>query len=169
MISCKSSRSEVKRQGHRDILDQMWVFQDRNSSFNSQLATKCYTTLEVSQKRRPIVFQGHSLKIKDIRDEKSPIWLDIERFRAITPVWIHSWLLNKWHTRLGVAQKRCPMVFQGHPANFKVTRAEKSIVWLRFECFRKLAPLRIRVAMKWHIIFRSMEEVAYYFKVILQV
>ena len=40
-----------------------------------------------------------------------------ERFRTITPVWIHRWLHDnahslKWHRRL---------VFQGHLSNFKVT------------------------------------------------
>ena len=28
----------------------------------------------------------------------------------------------KWCTQLDIAQKRCPIVFQGHPSNFKVTR-----------------------------------------------
>ena len=30
----------------------------------------------------------------------------------------------KWWTKLDVVQKRCPIVFRGHPSNFKVTRAE---------------------------------------------
>ena len=32
----------------------------------------------------------------------------------------------KWCTKLEVAQKRCPIVFQGHPSNFKVARLQKS-------------------------------------------
>ena len=31
-------------------------------------------------------------------------------------------MATKWCTKLEVAQKRCPIVFQGHPLNFKVTR-----------------------------------------------
>ena len=28
----------------------------------------------------------------------------------------------KWCIKLNIAEKRCPIVFQGHPSNFKVTR-----------------------------------------------
>ena len=31
--------------------------------------------------------------------------------------------------------KRCPIVFQGHPSNFKVTRDNKSPILTRIECF----------------------------------
>ena len=35
---------------------------------------------------------------------------------------LNSPMATKWCTKLEVAQKRCPIVFQGHPSNFKVTR-----------------------------------------------
>ena len=35
---------------------------------------------------------------------------------------LNSPLATKWCTKLEVALKRCPIVFQGHPSNFKVTR-----------------------------------------------
>ena len=34
-------------------------------------------------------------------------------------------------TKLGV-QKRCPIVFRGHPSNLKVTWTEKSMIWIQF-------------------------------------
>ena len=35
---------------------------------------------------------------------------------------LNSPMAKKWCTNLEVALKRCPIVFQGHPSNFKVTR-----------------------------------------------
>ena len=35
----------------------------------------------------------------------------------------------KWCTRLGVVQKRCPIVFGSHPSNLKVTWTEKSMIF----------------------------------------
>ena len=35
---------------------------------------------------------------------------------------LNSPIATKWCTKLEVALKRCPIVFQGHPSNFKVTR-----------------------------------------------
>ena len=50
--------------------------------------------------------------------------------RRIDPDWafpdcnssLNSPMATKWCTKLEVAQKRCPIVFQGHLSNFKVTR-----------------------------------------------
>ena len=119
------------------------------------------------------------------RTKKSPILIRIERFRTVSPAWIHWWLWNnaqslkqqkevsysfsrssvksqghtgqkiadfdpnwvfpdcnssliapmdlKWCTKLDVLFKRCPIVFQGHPSNFKATQAEKSMTWIQFE------------------------------------
>ena len=36
----------------------------------------------------------------------------------------------KWCTKLDLVWKNCPIVFRGHPSNFKVTRAEKSMIWI---------------------------------------
>ena len=35
---------------------------------------------------------------------------------------LNSPMATKWCTKLEVVLKRCPIVFQGHPSNFKVTR-----------------------------------------------
>ena len=35
---------------------------------------------------------------------------------------LNSQMAMKWCTKLAVAQKRCPVIFRGHPSNFKVTQ-----------------------------------------------
>ena len=37
---------------------------------------------------------------------------------------LNSPMATKWCKKLKVAYKRCPIVFRGHPSDFKVTRAE---------------------------------------------
>ena len=113
--------------------------------------------------------QGQRSKVK-----VTEVTTQLNRFRTVTPVWIHIWWWNhayglmilrrgallffkvilqisrshgskklefdpdwafpdcnsslnspmatKWCTKLEVAWKRCPIVFQGHLSNFKVTR-----------------------------------------------
>ena len=101
-------RSSVKFQGHTALksvkFDPDWEFPDCNSSFNSPMATKRCTKLEVAWKRCPIVFEGHPSNFKVTRLKKSSILTQIKRFRTVTPVWIHQWLRNdvqslKWHKR----------------------------------------------------------------------
>ena len=46
---------------------------------------------------------------------------------------LNSQIATKCCAKLEIAQKRCTIVFQGYLSNFKVTRAEKSIIWLWFE------------------------------------
>ena len=40
---------------------------------------------------------------------------------------LNSHMAMKWCTQLDVAYKRCPIVFQGHASNFKVTRNKQII------------------------------------------
>ena len=114
--------------------------------------------------------QGQRSKV-----QVTEVTTQLNRFRTVTPVWIHIWWWNhayglmilrrgallflkvirqisrshdskkrrvwprlgvsglynsslnspmarKWCTKLEDALKRCPIVFQGHPSNFKVTR-----------------------------------------------
>ena len=48
---------------------------------------------------------------------------------------LNSPMALKWCTKLNVVEK-CPIVFQGHPSNFKVTRNKKSPILTRIEHFR---------------------------------
>ena len=38
---------------------------------------------------------------------------------------LNSHMVMKWCTQLDVISKRCPIIFQGHPSNFKVTRDKR--------------------------------------------
>ena len=80
-------RSSVKFQGHtaKKIVDfdPDWAFPDCNSSLNSPMAMKCYTKLETTKERCPIVFQGHPSNFKVTRDKTLPILTQIGRFRTI--------------------------------------------------------------------------------------
>ena len=115
---CKRSSSEVKGQGHRS---QDPTFPDCNSSLNSHMMMKWCTQLDVAQKRCPFVFQGHPSNFKVTR---------LKRIFDFDPNWafpdcnsrLNSQMATKWCTKLEVALKRCRIVFQGHPSNFKVTR-----------------------------------------------
>ena len=91
-------RFSVKFQGHtgQQIVDfdPNWVFPDCNLSLNLPMALKWCTKLNIAQKRYPIVFQGHPSNFKVTWDQKLPILTWIERFRTVTPVWIHGWIWN---------------------------------------------------------------------------
>ena len=92
------SRSSVKFQGCTALkiiaFDPNWAFPDCNSSSNSPMGTKWYTKREVAQKICPIVLQGHPSNFKVTQDKKLPILTQIERFRTVTPIWIHRWIWN---------------------------------------------------------------------------
>ena len=51
--------------------------------------------------------------------------MQIRRFRTVTPVWIHHGyeMMHKVWSSI----EEVPIVFQGHPSNFKVTRLKKII------------------------------------------
>ena len=64
--------------------------------------------------RSSVKFQGHTdLKIVEF----DPDWAFPDCNSSL-----NSPMAKKWYTKLGVALKRRPIVFQGHPSNFKVTR-----------------------------------------------
>ena len=51
---------------------------------------------------------------------------------------LNSPMGTKWCTKLEVALKRCPIVFQGHPSNFKVTRDKTSPILTQIGRFRTI-------------------------------
>ena len=55
---------------------------------------KCSIKFQIQKKRCPIVFQGDPSNFKVTRDKKLLTLIGIERFRTVTPVWIHPWLWN---------------------------------------------------------------------------
>ena len=135
------SRSSVKFQGRTALkfvkLDPNWTFPDCNSSLNSPMGTKWCTKLEVALKRCPIVFQGHLSNLKVTRLKKivefDPNWAFPDCNSSL-----NSPMAMKYCTKLETAKERCPIVFQGHPSNFKVTRDESSPILTQIGRFRTI-------------------------------
>ena len=139
------SSSYLKLQGHADEkivdFDPNWAFPDCNSSLNSPVATKWWTELEAASQRCPIVFQGRlsNFKVTRLKNvDLDPNWAFPNcNSRFNLP------MATKWCKKLEVALKRCPIVFQGHMSNFKVTWNKKSSILTRTECFRTATPVWI--------------------------
>ena len=73
---------------------------------------------------------------------------------------------RKWHTKLGVASKKCPIVFQGHLSNFKVTRDQKLQILTQIGCFWTVTRVVIhceKACEMMHKAWSSIEEVPYCF------
>ena len=47
----------------------------------------------------------------------------------------------KWCTKLEVAKKRGPTVFQGHQSNFKVTQGKTLLIFTQIWCFQTVTPV----------------------------
>ena len=130
--------TEVKTQLHRfrtvtPVWIHIWWWNDAHS-------------LMFLRRGAPLVFfrhhfLGHPSNFKVTRLNKSSNLTQIGRFRTVTPVWIHQWLRND--TKLEVAQKRCPIVFQCHRSNFEVTRLKKSSILTQIGRFRTATPVWI--------------------------
>ena len=56
---------------------------------------------------------------------------------------LNSLMAMKWCTMLEATSKRCPIVFQGHRSNFKVTRDRKLPILTRIERFRTVTSVLI--------------------------
>ena len=133
------SRSSVKFQGHTALkivkFDLDWAFLDCNSSLNSPMATKWCTKAWSSIEEVPycfsrssVKFQGHTaLKIVEF----DPNWAFPDCNSSL-----NSPMAMKCCTKLETAKERCPIVFQGHPSNFKVTRYKTSLILTQIGRFR---------------------------------
>ena len=78
--------------------------------------------------RSSVIFQGHT--VKQIVDfDQNWAFPDCNSS-------LNSSMSKKWCTKLEVILKRCPIVFQGHPSNFKVTRDKKLPILTGIERFR---------------------------------
>ena len=52
-------------------------------------------------------------------------------------------MATQWCPKLEVAYNRCPIVFQGHPSNFKVTQDRKLLILTWIESFWTVNPVSI--------------------------
>ena len=60
----------------------------------------------------------------------------------------------KWCTKLDAVQKKCLIVFRGHPSNFTVTQAEKLTIWIQFEITRPVLAIK---SLRFALFFVSSE------------
>ena len=80
--------------------------------------------------RSSVKFQGHIvLKIVEF----DPNWAFPDCNSSL-----NSLMAMKCSTKLETAKKRCPIVFQGHPSNFKVTWDKTSPILTQIGCFRTI-------------------------------
>ena len=70
----------------------------------------------------------------------------------------------KWCTKLNVVKMSCPIVFQDHPPNFKVTRDKNRQLWHKFNVSRLQIQFEFTDGFEMiHNAWRSIEEVPYCF------
>ena len=79
---------------------------------------------------------------------------------------LNSQMATKWCTKLEVAKKRCPIVFQGHPSNLKVTQDKNCQFWPAFGFLDCNFSWNWQMVMKWCKKACSVEEVPNYFSVL---
>ena len=92
----------------------IWWWNDAYSLVLLRRGAHCYS-------RSSVKFQGHTaLKIVEF----DPDWAFPECNSSL-----NSPMATKWCTKLEVAEKRCPIVFQGHTSNLKVTRLKQSLIF----------------------------------------
>ena len=80
--------------------------------------------------RSNVKFQGHTA-LKIVKFYRNWAFLDSNSS-------LNSLMVMKCCTKLETAKKRCPIVFQSHPSNFKVTRDKTSPLLTRIGRFRTI-------------------------------
>ena len=85
--------------------------------------------------RSSVKFQGHTaLKIVEF----DPNWVFPDCNSSL-----NSPMAMKCCTKLETAKERCPIIFQGHPSNFKVTRYKTSPILTQIGRFRTIGRLQL--------------------------
>ena len=80
--------------------------------------------------RSSVKFQGH-IALKIVEFDSNWAFPDCNSS-------LNSPMAMKCCTKLETAKKRCPIVFQGHPSNFKVTRDKNSPILTQIGRFRTI-------------------------------
>ena len=116
--------SSIKFQGHKgwkiDDLNPIWV----------RLLGRSQLSNPSDFSRSSVKFQGHTaLKIVEFY----PNWAFPDCNSSL-----NSPVAMKCYTKLETAKERCPIVFQGHPSNFKVTRYKTSPILTQIGRFRTI-------------------------------
>ena len=80
--------------------------------------------------RSYVKFQGHTA-LKIVEFDPNLVFPDFNSS-------LNSPMAMKCFTKLETAKERCPIVFQGHPSNFKVTRYKTSPILTQIGHFRTI-------------------------------
>ena len=138
------SRSSVKFEGHRGQIIANFdpVFPDSNSSLKSQMAFKLHTHLIVAWKKCPIVFKVSHQILKSHMTKK------ITNFKLNWSFSDGNSSLNSpmamgWCTKLEVVLKSCPILFQDHPSNLKVTQGKQKLAIMTRKSKKKIIILEV--------------------------
>ena len=99
--------------------------------------------------RSSIEFQGHT------GQENHRFWLEL----SISGLQLQLEFTHDFETMLDVVSKRCPVVFQGYPSNFKVTRDKKLPILTWIERLWTVTPVWIH---QW--IWNDAQSLTYYRK-----
>ena len=87
--------------------------------------------------RSSVKFQGHTaLKIVEF----DPNWAFPDCNSSL-----NSPMAMKCCTKLQTAKEKCPIVFQGHPSNFKVTRYKTSPIFTQIGRFRTIGRSQLSI------------------------
>ena len=118
--------SSIKFQGHTswkiDDLNPIWVRLLSRSQLSNPSDLPC--------SRSYVKFQGHTaLKFVEFH----PNWAFPDCNSSL-----NSTMAMKYCAKLGTAQERCPIIFQGHPSNFKITRYKTSSILTQIGRFRTI-------------------------------
>ena len=96
----------------------------------------------------PYCFSRSSVNFKVTRHKKWSVLTRIECFWTVTLV-LYSPMALKWCTELDMVQKRCPIVFWGHPSNWMSHRLKNQ--W--FESNLRPGTPVLEVIFKKYLIF----------------
>ena len=118
------SRSSIKHQGHTAL--KIFEFDpDCNSSLTSPMSTE-WCTVEEEIKEVPYCFPKSSVKFQDYTALKIVKFDQNWAFPDLNSS-LNSPMATKWCTKLEVEHNSCPVVFQGHTSNWKVTQLKKIV------------------------------------------
>ena len=134
------SRSSVKLQGHTALkifeFDPNWAFRTVTQVWNHWWLRNDVQSLKWHRRgalffsRSSVKLQGHTaLKIVDF----DPNWAFPDCNSSL-----NSPMAMKCCTKLETGKEKCPIVFQGHPSNFKVTRYKTSPILTQIGGFRTI-------------------------------
>ena len=87
-VKVRSQRSRSQRSWHHLAISRPWL--QFEFTYGNEMIHKAWCCLE----EEPYCFSRSSVKFQGHKGQKLPILTRIERFRTVTPVWIHPWLWN---------------------------------------------------------------------------